>query len=77
MSTGNANVIVYVREPVNAEQGRRLRDTVSALRGVRNASTSHRAATLMCVDYDPSTIDSQHILNCVTGQGFSARLVGM
>jgi hypothetical protein len=77
MSTGNANVIVYVREPVNAEQGRRLRDTVSALRGVRNASTSDRTATLMSVDYDPSTIDSQLILNCVTGQGFSARLVGM
>ena len=77
MNTANANVIVYVRQPVNAEQGCRLRDAISALRGVSNASASDRAATLMCVDYDPSTVDSQRILNAVTSQGFSARLVGM
>jgi hypothetical protein len=77
MNTGNANVIVYIRQPLGPEQTRQLRHSVGALRGVTQASTSDRTATVMCVDYDPTTIDSQRILSCVTGQGVAARLVGM
>lgn len=77
MNTANANVIVYVRQPVSAEQGRRLREAIGELRGVSNATASRRATTLMCVDYDPSAVDSQRILNAVTSRGYSARLVGM
>jgi hypothetical protein len=77
MNTSNANVIVYVRQPVRQGQARAISATVGALHGVVRAEHSCRSENIICVDYDPQTIASRHILQCVRNQGVSARLVGM
>jgi hypothetical protein len=77
MKTSNSNVIVYVKQPVQGEQTRAISDNIRALRGVVNAQHSRRAPSMICVDYDPRTINSKAILQCVSDQGFPARLVGI
>ena len=77
MKTSNSNVIVYVKQPVHREQASAISETIGALHGVVEAHTSRRAGNVICVDYDPRTIDSQHILQSVSKQGYNARLVGM
>jgi hypothetical protein len=77
MKTSNSNVIVYVKQPVHREQTRAISETLGALHGVVDAQTSHRAGNVICVDYDPRSIDLQHILQSVSEQGYNARLVGM
>jgi hypothetical protein len=74
MSNHNANVIVYVKQ---ADQSRSISETIAHVNGVRKASISERVKSFICVDYDPRTTDSMHILKSVTSQGFNARLVGM
>ena len=77
MKTSNANVIVYVKGSAGTQQIDQLGASVAALEGVvktgPGASTSH----MILVDYDPGTVDSQHILGRVREQGFSATLIGM
>lgn len=77
MKISNSNVIVYVKRPVDREQTRAISESISALHGVVNAQSSRRAQNMICVDYEPWIIDSQHILQCVRNQGVKARLVGM
>jgi ethanolamine ammonia-lyase small subunit len=77
MKTCHANVIVYIKEPLNPEQNHRVRASVNALHGVLHAGSSSRTEAVVCVDYDPAVTSSQRILNRVTEQGYSARLVGM
>jgi len=77
MKTGNSNVIVYVKQPVHREQVRALSERIGTLYGVVSAQNSSRAHNLICVDYNPQIIDSQHILACASNRGFAARLVGM
>ena len=77
MKIGKGNVIVFVKQPVHPEQTRAISASIGTLNGVINAQNSRRAENLICVDYDPQVIGSRHILNCVSEQGFEARLVGM
>jgi ethanolamine ammonia-lyase small subunit len=77
MKTCHVNVIVYVKEPIDREQNHRIRSSISALQGVVHAGPTNRTHALLCIDYDPTLISSQHILLGVTDQGYSARLVGM
>jgi hypothetical protein len=77
MKTSNANVIVYVQRPARQGQARVISQTIGALRGVVRAISSPRSENMICVDYDPRTIDSQHILQVARGQGVPVRLVGM
>jgi hypothetical protein len=77
MKTSNANVIVYVQRPAQPGQARVISETIGALRGVVRAVSSPGSEHMICVDYDPETIDSQHILKVARGQGVPVRLVGM
>jgi hypothetical protein len=77
MKTSNSNVIVYVKQPVHREQTSAISETIGALHGVIETKTSQRTGSMISVDYDPRTIDSQHILQSVSKQGYKARLVGM
>jgi hypothetical protein len=77
MKTSNANVIVYVKKPVQHEMARVISKSIGALQGVVRAVNSPRSENMICVDYDPDTIGSQHILQVVCEQGVPARLIGM
>jgi hypothetical protein len=77
MNTSNANVIVYVQRPVQQGNSRLISETIGALPGVVRAVSSPRSENMICVDYDPRTVDSQHILQVARGQGVPVRLVGM
>lgn len=77
MKPHNANLVVHVNEAVAPDQALDLARNVIALGGVGHASMSRHANHLMLVDYDPRSVDSQGILQCVLAQGYSASLVGM
>jgi len=77
MNGSNANVIVYVKQPVHQGQVRAISADIGALYGVVRVENSRRSENVICVDYDPRTIGSQHILQHVREHGVSARLVGM
>ena len=77
MKTSNANVIVYLQHAAQQGQARVISETIGALRGVVRAVSSPRSENMICVDYDPETIDSQHILKVARGQGVPVRLIGM
>jgi hypothetical protein len=77
MKSSNANVIVYMQPPVQQGQARVISESLGALPGVVRAVSSPRSENMICVDYDPETIDSQHILQVVRDQDVSVRLVGM
>ena len=74
MNRPNASVIVYLKQP---EHNRDISQNIASLNGVRKTRISERANSMICVDYDPRTTDSRHILQSVTSQGIDARLVGM
>jgi len=71
MKTSNSNVIVYVKQPARREQVRVISKAIGALDGVVKAQNSSRADNMICVDYDPRVIESQHILRCVNKQSCS------
>jgi hypothetical protein len=77
MKTSNANVIVYVQDSVDAEQINRIGASVAGLAGVVHTRPGANAHHVVLVDYDPRSVDSQHILGRVREQGFQATLVGM
>jgi hypothetical protein len=77
MKTSNANVIVYVKKPVQYEMARVISKSIGALQGVVRAVNSPRSENMICVDYDPRTIGSQHILKVARDQGVPVRLIGM
>jgi len=77
MNSSNANVIVYVQQPVQQGQARAISETISALQGVARAVNSRGSENMICVDYDPRTVDSQHILQVARDQGVTALMVGM
>jgi hypothetical protein len=77
MKTCNANVIVYLKQPVRQGMARVISETISTLQGVVRAVNSPRSENMICVDYDPATIGSRHILQVVREHGVPARLVGM
>jgi hypothetical protein len=54
-----------------------ISETISTLQGVVRAVNSPRSENMICVDYDPATIDSRHILQVAREHGVPARLVGM
>ena len=73
MKSSNASVIVYVQQG----QARVISASIGALAGVVRAENSRRTENMICVDYDPQTTGSQHILQAARGQGIQVRLVGM
>ena len=77
MKTSNANVIVNVKKPVQHEMARLVSETIGTLQGVIRAVISRRSENMICVDYDPDTVGSQHILHVVRKHGVPARLIGM
>jgi hypothetical protein len=77
MKNSNANVIVYVQRPVQQGQARIISETIGAMRGVVRSVNSPRSENMICVDYDPRTIGSQHILKVARDQGVPVRLIGM
>jgi hypothetical protein len=77
MKSSNANVIVYVQRPVQQGQARVISQYIGALPGVVRATNSRRTENMICVDYDPGTTGSQHILKVARDQGVQVRLVGM
>jgi hypothetical protein len=77
MNTINANVIVYMKQPVHHEMARAVSESIGALEGVVRAVSSSRTESMICVDYDADTTDSQHILQVVRDHGVPARLIGM
>jgi hypothetical protein len=77
MKTSHANVIVYVQDSVDAEQIDRIGASVAGLAGVVQTRPGANARHVVLVDYDPRSVDSQHILGRVREQGVQATLVGM
>lgn len=77
MSNSNANVIVYVQDSVDAEQIERLSHSLAGLAGVVKTQRGASRSPVVLVDYDPRSVDSQHILGRVREQGVQATLVGM
>ena len=77
MKTSNANVIVYVKDSVGADQIDQLGASVAALEGVVQTRPGANTSHIILVDYDPHAVQSQHILGRVREQGFQATLVGM
>jgi hypothetical protein len=77
MKASNTNVIVYVQDSVDAEQINRIGASVARLAGVVRARTGLNRSRTVLVDYDPRSVDSQHILGRVREQGVRATLVGM
>ncbi len=77
MSTSKTNVIVYVQQPVYQGKSLDICRSIGSLYGVVRAENSRRSENMICVDYDPHIIDSQHILQCARDHGVSARLIGM
>jgi hypothetical protein len=77
MRTCNANVIVYVKQPLREGMASLISEAISSLQGVVRAVNSPRSESLICVDYDPASVDSRHILQVVREHSVPARLVGM
>ena len=77
MKTSNANVIVYVQDSVDAEQINQIGASVAGLAGVVQTRPGANTRQVVLVDYDPRSVDSQHILGRVREQGVQATLVGM
>jgi hypothetical protein len=77
MKSSNANVIVYVQPPVQQGQARVINESLGALPGVVRAVSSPGSENMICVDYDPRTIGSQHILQVARERGVPVRLIGM
>ena len=77
MNTSRTNVIVYVKQTLHQGQSRDISKTIGALHGVVNAYNSRRTENMICVEYDPHIIDSQHILQRARDHGVPARLIGM
>jgi hypothetical protein len=77
MKTSNANVIVYIKQPVRHEISRVISESIGTLQGVIHAVNSRRSENMICVDYDPGTVGSQHILRVAREHGVPVRLVGM
>jgi len=77
MNTSNANIIVYVQPSMQQGQTRVISESISALPGVVRAVSSPRSENMICVDYDPRTIGSQHILQVARARGVPVRLIGM
>jgi sensor domain CHASE-containing protein len=77
MPNHQMNVVVHVKETLVPEQLAALQAALGSLDGVTQARTSARLSRLMLVDYDPSVVSAQAILQSVTRRGLSAQLVGM
>jgi hypothetical protein len=77
MKCHTASVIVYINEPVVQQRSETVSESLRKLCGVSCAEISRRIRSMVLVDYDPMSIDSQRILQCVKDQGCSAVLVGM
>jgi hypothetical protein len=77
MKTRNANVIIYIKQPVEQGKVKQLSKIVGGMHGVVATEISKMARSFFRVDYDPYTTDSRSILACVKRQGYSAVLVGM
>ena len=57
MKTSNANVIVYVKQPVQHEMACLISETIGTLQGVIRAVISRRSENMIFVDYDPDYYD--------------------
>ena len=77
MKNNHANVIVYVKQPVEHKQISCISKTIDSLNGVIHTEVSDRSQSFVCVDYDPKLTDSLRILQSVNNHGYQARLIGM
>jgi len=77
MKHKGANVIVYVKQPVEQVQVKQISKSVSNLHGVVHSEVSNWARSFFSVDYDPASTNSKHILEHVNSQGYNAVLVGI
>jgi len=72
-----ADLSLHINEDLSAEQRSTIEESLRALDGVVSVHNSEKTPHLMVVEYDPSVMDSQKILNRVTDQGAHAQLVGL
>lgn len=77
MHATSTNIVVDVKQLLNSDCGEGLLEELGKTPGVTRAWVSPRARRMVLVDYDPSVINSQIILETVSRRGFDARLVGM
>ena len=72
-----ADISLHIDENLSAEQRGMVEESLRALDGVVSVHNSDKTPHLVVVEYDPSVMDSQRILNRVTAQGAHAQLVGL
>jgi len=77
MSKSNVNVIVHVKQDLDRADLGALQASLVNVTGVVRAQPSKRLGRMMLVDYDPSVVSAQTILERVRGRGLEAQLVGM
>lgn len=72
-----ADVTLHIDENLSKE---RRADVETSLRGIEGVVSVHNADKtphLTMVEYNPEKTDSHSILNCVTGRGVHAELIGI
>jgi hypothetical protein len=76
MATYNANVVVYIREALSANQLDDVEKGVSDVTGVVSACVHERTPHLLVVDYDVRAVHSGTLLAHIKGGGLHAKLIG-
>lgn len=77
MNGTTSDVLVHVKDPLGASEQTRLARALAAVKGVARTRFAERARNLVIVYFDPKFATPQDVLNGVTAQGFSARLIGL
>jgi len=77
MNAANVNVVMDVKQVLNAKQYNALAGVLDGIPGVNRTNVSARTSRLVLVDYDPAQVSAKHILGSVVRHGYDARLIGM
>ena len=77
MKAANVNVVMDVKQSLNAKQYNTLAGVLGDISGVIRTDLSARTSRLVLVDYNPAQVSAKHILGSVVRHGYDARLIGM
>ncbi len=77
MNINLADLTLHINEDLDTERRAALEDSLRSLNGVVSVSNPNKTPHLTIVEYNPSVMDSQQLLQRVTDQGANAKLVGL
>lgn len=72
-----SNITVHIDENLDVKTFHTVEHKLEALNGVNTVKGADKHPHLMVVDYDHLSINSQHILGSLVGQGYHAELIGL